>query len=140
MTEKRKKILIIDDDPDHLFIAKQLLITEGYEVLAQGSPFGVISLILSAQPDLVLVDVNMPGIPGIDFAAFFRADSRTCNIPVVLYSSEDERTLVAAVAKYRLHGYISKGDGAELKRKTAYFLGNHLTDGADFRKRLYAVD
>lgn len=140
MPHEKKKILVIDDEPDHLYIAREILNAEGYEVLTHQSPFGALALIEAASPDLVLMDVNMPSFPGVDLAAHLRANERTRGIPVVLYSSADERTLGTAVAKYRLFGYICKGDRSELRRKAAYFLGSHLSDGTDFRRRLYAVE
>jgi len=47
---------------------------------------------------------------------------------------------MSAVAKYGLFGYICKGDGSELRRKVAYFLGSHLLDSPAFCKQLYAVE
>lgn len=138
--KERKKILVIDDNPEQLYIARELLSSDGYEVLTHRSPFGVVGLIGVSQPDLVLLDANMPTFPGIDLAAHLRADDRTRAVPVVLYSSADEKVLSGAVAKHRLRGYIRKGDGAELRRKIAYFLGSHILDAPDFRRRLYAVE
>ncbi len=140
MNQQKKKILVIDDEPDHLFIAREVLNAEGYEILTHQSPLGALALIEAATPDLILMDVHMPSFPGIDLAAHLRASDATRNIPVVLYSSADELTLVAAVAKYRLSGYICKGDNSDLRRKAAYFLGSHLTDAFTFRKLIYAVE
>jgi len=55
-------------------------------VLTHQSPFGVIGLIQAADPDLVLLDVNMPLLPGDDLAAFIKTDDRTRAVPIVLYS------------------------------------------------------
>ncbi len=140
MNEPVKRILIVDDDGDHLFVARSLLEHEGYEVLTHQSPFGVIGLVQAASPDLVLMDVNMPALPGLDLAAYLRADDRTRRIPVILYSSADEKVLSDAVAKYRLPGYICKGDLIELRRKVSYFLGDLARDTAAFGKGLYALD
>jgi len=137
---RKKRILVIDDDADHLFIARELLALEGYEVLTHQSPFGVIGLIQAADPDLVLLDVNMPSLPGDDLAAFIKADDRTRHIPIVLYSSNDEDRLRRAVVQHRLHGYIPKGDAADLRLKVGYFLQEHESDGASYCKRLYAAD
>lgn len=140
MEVRQKRILVIDDEPDHLSIARETLSAEGYEVLTHQSPFGGMSLIQASSPDLVLMDVNMPSFPGDDLAAFLKSDERTRSVPVVLYSSADEGTLMSAVTRYGLFGYICKGDSAELLRKVAYFLGSHLTDAFAFRKQLYAVE
>ena len=140
MQERKKIILVIDDEPDLLYITQEILSAEGYEVLTHRSPFGVPELIKAANPDLVLMDVNMPNLPGEDLAAFLRADERTRNVQIVLYSSADEAVLKRAVMKYRLEGYICKGVSTDLRMKVGYFLKEHEVDGADNRRRLYAVE
>jgi CheY-like chemotaxis protein len=140
MEQQNKRILIVDDDAEQLFIARELLSREGYEVLTHRSPFGVVGLICTANPDLVLVDLAMPALPGDDLAAFLRADDRTRSVPIVLYSSTDESRLRSAVVHHRLRGYILKGDVSDLRRKVGYFLQEHESDGAAYRQRLYALD
>ncbi len=140
MQERKKKILIIDDEPDHLYVARELLSAEGYETLTHPTPFGVIGLISEVKPDLILMDVSMPGFPGTDLAAYLRADARTRDVPVVLYSSCEEKELSLAVAMHSLAGFIRKGDVSELRRKVAYFLGDLARDAVAFGKSLYAVD
>ena len=135
-----KRILIVDDDTDHLWAARTLLESEGYEVLTHQSPFGVVGLIQASEPELVLVDGSFPFSPGVDLTSHLRSDDRTRTIPVVLYSSDDERTLNAAVAKHGLRGYIRKGDPNELRMKASYFLGRLEADVSAFGRRLYAVE
>ncbi len=138
--QAQKRILVIDTERDHLYSARDLLNAEGYEVLTHPSPFGIPGLIRTAAPDLVLIGITTPFFPGVDLAAYLWSDDRTRAIPIVLYASADERTLMSAVAKYRLSGYIHKGDDSELRRKAAYFLGSHLRDAPAFHKQLYAVE
>ena len=140
MHERKKIILVVDDEPDHLYIAKEMLSAEGYEVLTHRSPFGVQELIKAANPDLVLMDVNMPMLPGDDLAAFLKADERNRNVQIVLYSSADETLLRSAVVRHRLQGYICKGVSTDLRIKVGQFLMEHEATGADYRRRLYAVE
>ena len=140
MQDRKKRILIIDDDPDQLYLGREILTREGYEVLTHQSPFGVAGLIRASEPDLLLLDVNMPMLPGDDLAAFLKADDRTRAVPIVLYSSTDELQLRNAVVRHRLEGYIRKGDLAELKRKVGYFLQDHRAEDALFGRSLYAVE
>ena len=140
MEERKKIILVIDDEPDHLYIAREMLSAEGYEVLTHRSPFGVQELINAATPDLVLMDVNMPTLPGDDLAAFLKADERNRNVQIVLYSSADEALLRSTVARHRLHGYICKGVNVDLRMQVGHFLKEHETDCAANRRRLYAVE
>jgi CheY-like chemotaxis protein len=140
MKNHKKRILVIDDDADHLFLAREFLTREGYEVLTHQSPFGVTGLIQAVEPDLVLLDVHMPSLPGDDLAAFIKADERTRHVPIVLYSSTDEDHLRSAVVRHRLDGYIAKGDTADLRMKVGYFLQRHVCDIVSDRRSLYAVE
>ncbi len=136
----QKRILVVDDKHEDLYIAREHLSASGYEVLTHPSPFGIPALISTSTPDLVLVDINMSLFPGDDLAAYLRSECRTRAMPIVAYSATNERTLVSSVAKYGLSGYICKGDNTELQRKVAYFLGSHLLDAPAFRRLLYAVE
>ncbi len=60
------KILLVDDDPDNLKIVKRLLEKEGYSVESATSGKDGLSLLDSYRPDLVLLDVNMPGMDGLE--------------------------------------------------------------------------
>ena len=140
MEEQKKIILVIDDEPDHLFIAREMLSAEGYEVLTHRSPFGVQELINAATPDLVLMDVNMPTLPGDDLAAFLKADERNRNVQIVLYSSADEALLRSAVVKHRLQGYICKGVNTDLRMQVGRFLEENEAAGSADRRSLYAVE
>lgn len=140
METKGKRILVVDDDTDHLFITREVLAREGYEVLTHQSPFGVIGLVQSAAPDLVLLDVHMPSLPGDDLAAFLRADERTRHVPLVLYSSAGEDQLGKAILRHRLRGFIQKGDITELRRKVRYFLQDQEVNSDSLRKELYAME
>lgn len=140
MSTGAKRILIIDDDADQLFLGRSLLAREGYEVLTHQSPFGVAGLIEAAEPDLLLIDVNMPALPGDSLAALLKSDDRTRHVPIVLFSALDEALLQRTVRLNRLQGYIRKGDMASLRMMVGFFLKEHETDCSAYRKRLYAVE
>jgi CheY-like chemotaxis protein len=143
MQRTKKKILVVDDDVSHLALARDVLTEEGYDVLTNGNGLGITSIIRREHPDLILLDINMPAIPGDDLALFLRADSRTRHVPIVFYSAQDEDSLSRSVTKNGIRGYIRKGDIGELRRKVAYFLHDqdeHVMNEAFSRQRLYAVE
>jgi CheY-like chemotaxis protein len=140
MNMQKKKILAVDDDEQHLELVRAVLEGEGYEVLTHRSAFGVTGLIQDVSPDLVLLDISMPGLPGDDLALFLRADSRTRQVPIVFHSSYDEESLRASAVGSHVRGYICKGDIADLRRKIFYFLGLHRENETAYRKHLYAVE
>ena len=143
MQNEQKKILVVDDDERHLDLARALLEGEGYTVRTHHSGFGVSGILQAFQPDLVLMDITMPGMPGDDLAAFLLADERTRRTPIVFYSSLDEGSIITSAVRHRVRGYIRKGDVEELRSKVRYFLHNHCTQSmneAFSRRRLYAVE
>ncbi len=116
MLHRKKRILVIDDDNMHLYTTKALLENELVEVITHTNGFGVTRLLWDKQPDLVLLDMNMPEIAGEDIALVIRDYCRNCNIPVVFYSSNDEEQLRQSAVHCQAQGYICKGDVAGLRR------------------------
>ncbi len=122
MEKMRRKILVIDDDERHLITAKGLLEDAGYEVITHFSWFGSTNAIKSLEPDLVLLDINMPALPGDELSKILSSDSKTKNVPIVFYSSNDEYSLRKAVSECGVRGYICKGDVFDLRKKVAAYL------------------
>ncbi|HEV7765395.1 MAG TPA: response regulator [Thermoanaerobaculia bacterium] len=116
------RILIIDDDPTHLTAARGILEAEGYEVFTQDQPFGSTNTVIHVQPDLVLLDVNMPALSGDRLAEVFRANSRTRNVMIVLHSSNDEDHLRTTARRLGLDGYVCKGNPSALRAKVKALL------------------
>jgi CheY-like chemotaxis protein len=127
---KTKKILIIDDDDRHLLTARELLEEEGYIVETHNLGFGATNLIKQLKPDLVLLDINMPGLSGDKLAVVIKAQEATENIPIIFFSSNDEDSLRRSVREVKASGYICKGNIIELKTKVAYFLSHCSPEGA----------
>ncbi|HEX6100814.1 MAG TPA: response regulator [Thermoanaerobaculia bacterium] len=118
----RQRILIVDDDLAHLESTRGILEAEGYEVKTHDQPFGSTNAIIQYQPDLVLLDVNMPGLSGDKLADVYRANAKTRTARVMLYSSNDEDTLRAAARRLQIDGYICKGNPATLRLRVAAIL------------------
>lgn len=119
-----KKILIIDDDEAHITSTRDILIAEGYQVFTHTQGFGATHRARELRPDLILLDVNMPGLSGDALMKVFQANATTRDLPVVFYSSNDEDVLRQAVQQYGARGYISKGNVATLRSRVARFLGS----------------
>jgi len=94
------KILIIEDNDDNRDILKHQLEYLGYEVVEAADGLEGLNQVAKEQPDLVIVDIMMPGIDGKEVARRLRADSKTKDLPVlaatVLFHSEDIHSCLAA--------------------------------------------
>ena len=74
------------------------------------------------RPDLILLDVNMPGLAGDKLAELLKANCTTRELPIVFYSSNDEDVLRETVKRFGARGYISKGSVTSLRARVAQFL------------------
>ncbi len=112
-----KQILIVDDDERLLLTTKAFLEREGYSVSVTTSPFGVSKLVRELQPNLILLDVNMPALSGEGLAEVLARNDRVSSIPVLFYSSNDADSLRETAKRLSVAGYVCKGDLAELRSK-----------------------
>lgn len=86
----QSKILIIDDTPDTLRLLTTTLVNQGYAVDQLPNGTSAIDYARKAQPDLILLDVMMPGIDGYEVCERLKFDEKTCNIPVLFLSAIDD--------------------------------------------------
>lgn len=82
----KKKVLIIDDNPDILTIVESVLTDEGYMVAKAISGEMGLTLAHSLNPNLILLDLNMPKMDGWEVLKLLKADEKTSNIPVAIFS------------------------------------------------------
>src|SRR6516165_4861574 len=94
------RVLVVEDDHDVRVAVRLVLEDEGYQVDSVTDGRRALEhLERSAQlPDLILLDLMMPGMDGWDFAARLRANPRLCSIPVVVVSAFDELPPAGIVA------------------------------------------
>jgi two-component system phosphate regulon response regulator PhoB len=91
MSETRaKRILIVDDEPDVTELVGYQLRAKGFAVEALNDPTQSIAKIRALQPDLIILDVMMPNISGIQICRMLRADPKSKSIPVVFLTARAE--------------------------------------------------
>ena len=83
-----KKILIIDDLPENVFILQDRLVQEGYEVITSHDGNEGIQKAYSTLPDLILLDVMMPDISGFEVCKILVNDDKTKHIPIILVTAK----------------------------------------------------
>lgn len=101
-------ILIVEDNEANRLLAGAVLEREGYRVEMAGSAEEALQKLANGSPDLILMDVQMPGMDGLTLTRRLKGDARTADIPVVALTAlammgDRERTLEAGCS-----GYISK--------------------------------
>ena len=87
---RSKRILIVDDEPDVTELVSYQLRAKGYTVETLNNPTQSIARIRTFQPDLIILDVMMPEISGIQICRMLRADPKTKALPVVFLTARAE--------------------------------------------------
>ncbi len=118
----KRKVLVIDDEPDFLSIVKtNLEETNNYEVKTLSSAINLISEVYSFEPDVILLDMLMPSVGGVEACAILNDDPIGKHIPIIivsaLFKDQDKYSaykegiddyLVKPVGKYDLIAAIEK--------------------------------
>jgi adenylate cyclase len=86
----QKRVVVVDDEPSVGEAVRDLLVPEGYEVEAPTDPQAALPELLRAAPDLVILDVNMPGMSGWEFCSLLRRQSVTRTVPVLFLTGRQE--------------------------------------------------
>ena len=101
-------ILIVEDNEKNLKLVRDVLQVKGYETLAAGTAEDGLTLARARLPDLILMDIQLPGMSGIEALKVLRAEAATAAIPVVAITAsvmqQDRQQIVSA----GFDGFIEK--------------------------------
>src|SRR5437868_15277114 len=79
----RKRILVVEENKLSLIVLRQLLTAQGYEILQSSEGWDGINRARSEQPDLIVMDIKLPDISGLDATLLLKQDDQTKNIPII---------------------------------------------------------
>ena len=102
------KILIVDDEKDILELIGYNLEKEGYKILKALSGEAALRSSRLEKPDLILLDLMLPGIDGLDVLKKLKKDSKTTNIPTILLTAKGEEADIVAGLELGADDYITK--------------------------------
>jgi two-component system, OmpR family, KDP operon response regulator KdpE len=112
------RILLADDDPVVQRAVKRVAAEFGYEVSQVSSGAAVHAMTLELSPDLLVLDLGFPDADGRDLLAKLKADPRTANIPVLVWSAERDLEKERRIAlSLGAEDYVEKTDAQLLMRK-----------------------
>ena len=115
-----KKILVVDDSPTDQQFLRELLTKKGYQVLSASGGEEGITKARTLQPDLILMDVVMPGLNGFQATRQLSQDEATKDIPVIICTTKQQETDRFWGLKQGARDYVTKPvDAAELLTKIA---------------------
>ena len=103
-----RKVLIVEDNALNMRLFSDLLESTGYETLQCGDGGKAVGLALEEQPDLIIMDIQLPDVSGLDIARWLKDDERTAGIPVLAVTAFAMRTDEMLVREAGCEGYLSK--------------------------------
>lgn len=106
--EKPKHILIVDDEPSLRALVRVNLEVDGFEVSEAVDGVDAMKMLEGMRPDLVLLDIMMPGKDGIEVLEDLAADSELSTIPVILLTAKGEQEDLEKGAALGARGHITK--------------------------------
>jgi two-component system cell cycle response regulator len=89
MTDKKKTILIVEDSPVQALSASQLLEDKGLNTICAVNGEAGLDMARQNLPDAILLDIQMPGMDGLEVCRRLQADPKTSGIPIILLTSQD---------------------------------------------------
>lgn len=122
-TSPVKKVLVVDDEADYLNIAAGLLEAEGYAVLKASTGADGLAAAGAGHPDLVVLDIGLPDMSGLEVNRRLKQEPATSSIPVLLFTVRSELDLVKKALASGAVGYTVKPfDPDQFLRDVARYL------------------
>lgn len=112
------KILIIDDDETMTKLLKSLVKMDGHAATAVNDSTKAVEIAAAVEPDLITLDLMMPGLSGFELCELLHQDPRFASIPIIIVSARDDSTSKARALSAGAKDYLTKPfDADELLQK-----------------------
>lgn len=102
------KVLIVEDNDLNLKLFHDLLMIQNYEVIMSRDGVGVPALVLKEKPNLILMDIQLNGVSGIELIKELKKNPKTLNIPVIAITAYAMKNEVAKISASGCDMYLSK--------------------------------
>ncbi len=103
-----EKILVVDDEEDILELIRYNLAKEGYRVTCEASGEGCLRAVSEDPPDLILLDLMLPGLDGLDVCRQLKADSKSSGIPILMLTAKSEDADIVTGLELGADDYVTK--------------------------------
>jgi two-component system alkaline phosphatase synthesis response regulator PhoP len=104
----KQKILVVDDEEDILELLTFNLTKEGYDVSSASTGEEALSVARTESPDLILLDLMLPGMDGLEVARRIKGEPSTKNIPIVMLTAKGEESDIVTGMELGADDYITK--------------------------------
>ena len=103
-----RKILLVDDEEGFLSVIKEALEIRGFDIVTAKSAIEAGLELSSKRPDLILMDIKMPGIDGLQACAAIKRNPDTANIPIMVVSAISDEAQIKKANKIGISDYFVK--------------------------------
>ena len=122
MAMRKKRILIVDDEPDYVEMIKMRLEASDYEVITANDGRSGLDAATAERPNLILLDVMMPGMDGFEVLKELRSTPGTKTVPVIMLTARGETKSIFKAQNMGITDYLTKPcDSKELLALLARF-------------------
>jgi two-component system, OmpR family, alkaline phosphatase synthesis response regulator PhoP len=104
----RTRLLVVDDEPDILELVQYNLRKAQYDVVGVESGEEALAQVRSAPPDLIVLDLMLPGVDGLEVCKALKRDTRTAAIPIVILTARGEEADIVAGLELGADDYLTK--------------------------------
>lgn len=104
----KEQILVVDDEEDILELVRFNLSKEGYQVICAATGEKAVEIARSELPNLVVLDLMLPGMDGLEVAKFLKNDPETQNIPIIMLTAKGEESDVVTGLELGADDYVTK--------------------------------
>ena len=119
-----KKILIVEDDPSFSRAITHIIEKEGYDVISASNGMAGLRMAKDENPDLLILDVMLPGLDGFEICSRLRQDPLTAKLPIIMLSAKGQDVDKTTGLKVGASEYLTKPiDRALLLEKITSLLG-----------------
>lgn len=88
MPKERKKVLCIEDNTVNMLLVSRIVEAEGHELIQAADGTTALDVLSDTVPDIILLDINLPGIDGLELARRFKADEKLASIPLIATTAQ----------------------------------------------------
>jgi diguanylate cyclase (GGDEF)-like protein/PAS domain S-box-containing protein len=141
-TRKQPAVLVVDDDRTMRFLIREALAPHGYELLEAADGAAAVAQLRERMPDLVLLDVHMPGVDGFEVCEEIRRHPRGADVPVVIMTSLDDVSSIRRAYETGATDFVTKPPNwLILSQRVRYLLraSANLAELRGSRERLAAA-
>jgi len=88
MAKERKQVLCVEDNAVNMLLVSRIVEAEGHELIKAEDGPTALRILATIVPDIILLDINLPGINGLELARRFKADARLAPVPLIATTAQ----------------------------------------------------